>query len=116
GVRARFSAVARGPPAAPPSDGDSRMQPNGDPRVVVTGFGLITPIGTGVEAFWDSLKNGRSGVRRITQFDPTPLSSQIAGEVPKFDPGQYLNRKDARRMSRASQFAVAAAQLAGQEA
>jgi 3-oxoacyl-[acyl-carrier-protein] synthase II len=92
------------------------MQPNGDPRVVVTGFGLITPIGTGVEAFWDSLKNGRGGIRRITQFDPTPLSSQIAGEVPEFDPGLYLNRKDARRMSRASQFAVAAAQLAVQDA
>ncbi len=92
------------------------MQPNGDPHVVVTGFGLITPIGTGVEAFWDSLKNGRGGIRRITQFDPTPLSSQIAGEVPEFDPGQYLSRKDARRMSRASQFAVAAAQLAVQDA
>jgi len=92
------------------------MQSNGDPRVVVTGFGLITPIGTGVEAFWDSLKNGRGGIRRITQFDPTPLSSQIAGEVPEFDPGQYLSRKDARRMSRASQFAVAAAQLAVQDA
>jgi len=92
------------------------MQPNGDTRVVVTGLGLITPIGTGVEAFWDSLRNGRGGIRRITQFDPTPLSSQIAGEVPEFDPGLYLNRKEARRMSRASQFAVAAAQLAVQDA
>jgi 3-oxoacyl-[acyl-carrier-protein] synthase II len=92
------------------------MQPNGASRIVVTGFGLITPIGTGVEAFWDSLKNGRGGIRRITQFDPSPLSSQIAGEVPEFDPGQYMNRKEARRMSRASQFAVAAAQLAVQDA
>ncbi|HKY84574.1 MAG TPA: beta-ketoacyl-ACP synthase II [Anaerolineales bacterium] len=92
------------------------MQPNGNSRVVVTGFGLITPIGTGVDAFWDSLKNGRGGVRRITQFDPSSLTSQIAGEVPDFDPGVYLNRKDARRMSRASQFAVGAAQLAVQDA
>lgn len=92
------------------------MQPNGASRIVVTGLGLITPIGTGVEAFWDSLKNGRGGIRRITQFDPSPLSSQIAGEVPEFDPGQYMNRKEARRMSRASQFAVAAAQLAVQDA
>jgi 3-oxoacyl-[acyl-carrier-protein] synthase II len=92
------------------------MPPNGDPRVVVTGFGLITPIGTGVEAFWDSLRTGRAGIRRITQFDPSPLTSQIAGEVPDFDPGQYINRKEARRMSRASQFAVAAAQLAVQDA
>ncbi len=92
------------------------MQPNGASRIVVTGFGLITPIGTGVEAFWDSLKNGRGGIRRITQFDPSPLSSQIAGEVPEFDPGQYMSRKEARRISRASQFAVAAAQLAVQDA
>jgi 3-oxoacyl-[acyl-carrier-protein] synthase II len=92
------------------------MQPNGDSRIVVTGFGLITPIGTGVDAFWDSLKNGRGGVRRITQFDPSSLTSQIAGEVPDFDPGVYLNRKEARRMSRASQFAVGAAQLAVQDA
>src|SRR3990172_7180729 len=97
-------------------DGDDRMQPNGDARVVVTGFGLITPIGTGVEAFWDSLKNGRGGVRGITQFDPSPLSSQIAGEVPDFDPTLFLNRKEARRMSRASQFAVGAAHLAVQDA
>jgi len=92
------------------------MQSNGDSRIVVTGFGLITPIGTGVDAFWDSLKNGRGGVRRITQFDPSSLTSQIAGEVPDFDPGVYLNRKEARRMSRASQFAVGAAQLAVQDA
>jgi len=92
------------------------MRPNGDARVVVTGFGLITPIGTGVEAFWDSLSNGRGGIRRITHFDPSPLSSQIAGEVPDFDPAQYINRKEARRMSRASQSAVAAAQLAVQDA
>jgi len=92
------------------------MPPSGDSRVVVTGLGLITPIGTGVEAFWDSLKNGRSGVRRITQFDPSSLSSQIAGEVPDFDPTLYLNRKEARRMSRASQFAVGAAQLAVRDA
>jgi 3-oxoacyl-[acyl-carrier-protein] synthase II len=92
------------------------MPATGDARVVITGLGLITPIGTGVEAFWDSLRSGRAGIRRITQFDASPLPSQIAGEVPDFDPGQYINRKEARRMSRASQFAVAAAQLAVQDA
>jgi 3-oxoacyl-[acyl-carrier-protein] synthase II len=92
------------------------MPQKGDSRVVITGFGLITPIGTGVDAFWDSLRSGRAGIRRITQFDPAPLTSQIAGEVPDFDPAQYINRKEARRMSRASQFAVAAAQLAVQDA
>jgi 3-oxoacyl-[acyl-carrier-protein] synthase II len=92
------------------------MSADRDLRVVITGLGLITPIGTGIDAFWDSLKNGRSGVRRITQFDPSPLSSQIAGEVPDFDPATYINHKEARRMSRASQFAVAAAQLAVQDA
>ncbi len=92
------------------------MQASVDSRIVITGLGLITPIGTGVDAFWDSLKHGRPGIRRITHFDASALTSQIAGEVSDFDPAHYLNRKDARRMSRASQFAVGAAQLAMQDA
>ncbi|NLY29723.1 MAG: beta-ketoacyl-ACP synthase II [Firmicutes bacterium] len=81
-------------------------------RVVVTGIGVVTPLGIGKEAFWDGLANGRSGVRRITRFDPSELASQIAGEVPDFEPLNYMDRKDARRMDRFTQFAVAAAALA----
>ncbi|HHV93150.1 MAG TPA: beta-ketoacyl-ACP synthase II [Firmicutes bacterium] len=81
-------------------------------RVVITGVGVVTPLGIGKEAFWDGLANGRSGIRRITRFDPSDLSSQIAGEVPDFEPLDFMDRKDARRMDRFTQFAVAAAALA----
>ncbi|NLA57845.1 MAG: beta-ketoacyl-ACP synthase II [Firmicutes bacterium] len=81
-------------------------------RVVVTGIGVVTPLGIGKKAFWDGLANGRSGVRRITRFDPSDLTSQIAGEVPDFEPLDFMDRKDARRMDRFTQFAVAAAALA----
>jgi len=79
---------------------------------VITGVGVVTPLGIGKEAFWDGLANGRSGIRRITRFDPSDLSSQIAGEVPDFEPLDFMDRKDARRMDRFTQFAVAAAALA----
>lgn len=85
-------------------------------RVAITGVGMVTPLGLGTEATWDALLAGRSGLRRISRLDPNPYLCQIAGEVPDFDPGQYINRREARRMSRASQFAVAAAQLAVQDA
>ncbi len=79
---------------------------------MITGVGVVTPLGIGKEAFWDGLANGRSGIRRITRFDPSDLSSQIAGEVPDFEPLDFMDRKDARRMDRFTQFAVAAAALA----
>ncbi|NMB24700.1 MAG: beta-ketoacyl-ACP synthase II [Firmicutes bacterium] len=81
-------------------------------RVVVTGIGAVTPFGIGKDALWEGIANGRSGVRRITRFDASDLASQIAGEVPDFDPLQFMDRKDARRMDRFTQFAVAAASLA----
>ena len=81
-------------------------------RVVVTGIGAVTPFGIGKDALWEGIANGRSGVRRITRFDASDLASQIAGEVPDFDPLQFMDRKDARRMDRFTQFAVAAAGLA----
>ena len=59
-------------------------------RVALTGVGVITPIGTGKDAFWTGLMEGRSGVRRITAFDPTPYDTQIAGEIPGFDPTQFM--------------------------
>jgi 3-oxoacyl-[acyl-carrier-protein] synthase II len=83
-----------------------------DERVVVTGMGVLTPLGIGLGAFWEGLAAGRSGVGPITLCDPGDSPSRIAGEVPGFDPRQYLDLKEARRMSRASQFAVAAARMA----
>jgi 3-oxoacyl-[acyl-carrier-protein] synthase II len=83
-----------------------------DGRIVITGLGLLTPLGIGVEAFWEGLAAGRSGVRRVTTVDVSDLPSQIAGDVPGFEPRDYLPAKEARRVTRASQFAVAAARLA----
>lgn len=83
-----------------------------DQRVVVTGIGVVTPLGIGVDAFWNGLVEGRSGVGPITLFDASRLPSRIAAEVRDFDPRQYIEAKEARRLSRASQFAIAAARMA----
>ncbi|MDX1413442.1 MAG: beta-ketoacyl-ACP synthase II [Candidatus Promineifilaceae bacterium] len=84
----------------------------GRPRVVITGMGIISPLGHTKEENWDSLLKGRSGIGPITQFDPDGLPVTIAGEVKDFSPAKYMNFKEARRMSRVSQLAVAAAQMA----
>lgn len=81
-------------------------------RVVVTGLGVISPIGTGTEAFWQGLMTGRSGVRRVSTFDASPLESQIAAEVPDFDATSFMDRKEARRNDRFVQFAYAACRMA----
>jgi len=78
-------------------------------RVVVTGLGVISPIGNTVDEYWRNLLAGVSGAGRITTFDPTDLPVQIAAEVKGFDPGDYMDRKAARRMERFSQFSIAAA-------
>src|SRR5262249_228807 len=78
-------------------------------RVVVTGLGAITPIGLGVERFWENLCAGVSGVDRITSFDTTGLTMQVAAEVPDFDPRDFRDFKGGGGMDRCSQFAVAAA-------
>lgn len=85
-------------------------------RIVVTGMGAITPLGTGLRAFWEGLTGGRSGIARITRFDPSALDSQIAGEVRDFEPGAYMDRKEARRMDRFAHFAVAGARMAAEDA
>lgn len=82
---------------------------NTKPRVVITGIGAVSPLGSSVEKLWDGWIHGRSGVRQITQFDASDLPCQIAGEVPDFDPLVYLDRKDARRIPRSGQIAIAAA-------
>ncbi|HKX17014.1 MAG TPA: beta-ketoacyl-ACP synthase II [bacterium] len=85
-------------------------------RVAVTGLGVVSPIGTSAEAFWNALMEGRSGVRRITTFDPSLYDCQIAAEVVDFDPAAYLDRKEVRRNDRNVHFAVAAARQALDEA
>lgn len=89
---------------------------NGRPRVVVTGLSAITPLGTGVSQFWENLKNGVSGIRAIQSFDPSHLAVHIAGEAIDFEPERYLDRKEVRRLERSSQFAVAAARMAVEDA
>lgn len=86
------------------------------PRVVITGLGAVTPLGLTVQAYWDGLIHGRSGIRKITLFDASQMPCQIAGEVPGFDPSNYMDRKTARRMPRSSQFALAAARQAIEDA
>jgi 3-oxoacyl-[acyl-carrier-protein] synthase II len=88
---------------------DSRDE---DDRIVVTGMGVVTPLGIGLSAYWDGLAAGRSGIGPITLCDPGDSPVRIAGEVPGFEPREYMDAKEARRVSRASQFAVAAARMA----
>src|SRR6266480_3890679 len=78
-------------------------------RVVVTGLGMITPLGSTVEKTWDGIIAGRSGIGPITRFDATGLDTRIAGEVRDFDPLDYMDRKEIRRSDRFVHFAVAAA-------
>src|SRR4051794_24520502 len=85
------------------------------PRVVITGLGLVTPLGIGVDAFWQALMNGQSGVKTIQAFDATALPTRIAGEVRGFDCKQYVDKKERKNlkvMSRPTQMAVAATHLA----
>lgn len=78
-------------------------------RVVVTGLGMITPLGHNCCDNWSALVEGRSGTGRITLFDPTGYDSQVAGEVKNFDPTKYMDRKEARRADRFTQFVFVAA-------
>ncbi|HFQ93643.1 MAG TPA: beta-ketoacyl-ACP synthase II, partial [Anaerolineae bacterium] len=92
------------------------MDAQGRPRIVVTGMGVMSPIGHTLDESWESLLHGRSGIGPITQFDPGSLPCRIAGEVKEFKPGDYMNFKEARRMSRVSQLTVAAARMAVEDA
>jgi 3-oxoacyl-[acyl-carrier-protein] synthase II len=83
---------------------------------VVTGVGLVSPLGVGTEANWEALCAGRSGIGRITRFDPSQYSAQIAGEVKDFDPLQFINKKDVKKMDVFIQFAIAASQFAMDDA
>ncbi len=77
-------------------------------RVVITGLGIVSPVGTGIQTSWGNIQAGVSGITRISRFDPSPFASQIAGEVKNFDVSLYLNPKEARRMDLFIQFGLAA--------
>lgn len=85
-------------------------------RVVITGLGVISPIGIGKEAFWSSLVQGKSGIGPITRFDSSLFSSRIAAEVKEFYPEDFLGKKEVKRMDRFTQFGVTAARLAVEDA
>ena len=85
-------------------------------RVVITGIGVVSPIGIGKDAFWQSFKNGKSGISPITAFDPSEFTTRFAGEIRDFDPSQFIDIKRMKRMDRTSQFAVACAKMAAKDA
>lgn len=88
-----------------------------DRKVVITGLGLVTPVGIGKDAFWNNILAGQSGVGPITAFDASTFDSRIAAEIKDFEPKPYFkNPKDARRTDRFAQFAIAAAKLAIEDA
>ena len=89
---------------------------NLEKRVVITGLGAITPIGIGKDIFWQALLAGQSGIDKITHFDPSDYTTQFAGEVKGFDATEYMEKKEAKRMDRVTQFAVAATKLAFDDA
>lgn len=92
------------------------MAEHGRRRVVVTGLGLITPLGIGVGPAWKALCEGQSGIGRITRFDPTGYASQIAGEVKGFDPAAFIEKKEIKKMDTFIHYAVGASQMAVDDA
>jgi 3-oxoacyl-[acyl-carrier-protein] synthase II len=77
-------------------------------RVVITGLGIVSPVGNDIDSAWDNIVNGRSGIGRITRFDPSPFNAQIAGEVKDFDITQYMSAKEAKQMDTFIHYGVAA--------
>jgi 3-oxoacyl-[acyl-carrier-protein] synthase II len=85
-------------------------------RVVVTGIGCLSALGPDTASFWDGLIKGRSGISRLTRFDPTDFPSKVGGEIRDFDPGKFMDPKEAKRNDRYTQYAVAAARMAIEDA
>ena len=81
-------------------------------RIVVTGLGIISPVGIGLTTSWSNILAGRSGITKITRFDTSHFPVHIAGEVKDFDPAKYMDFKEARRRDRFCQMGVAAARMA----
>ncbi|MBV6470149.1 MAG: 3-oxoacyl-[acyl-carrier-protein] synthase 2 [Nitrospirae bacterium] len=91
------------------------MKRSASRRVVITGMGVVSPLGCTVDLFWHLLSRGESAVKPITSFDTSPFQACLAAEVQDFDPEDFLHRKQARRMGRATQFAVASAMMAARD-
>lgn len=85
-------------------------------RVVITGVGVISPVGNDAQTFWNSLQEGKSGIDRLTAFDASEYPTQIAGEVKDFNPELYMDKKEVRRTDRFVQFGLAAAKMAIEDA
>ena len=85
-------------------------------RVVITGLGAITPVGNNVKEYWKNLLNGVSGADRISGFDPSPFKTNFACEIKNYDPLDYFDRKEARRLDRFSQYGFVAAEEAMDDA
>jgi len=81
-------------------------------RVVITGMGVVSPIGTGLNIFWENVKKGKCGISKIENFDTTNYNVNLAAEIKDFDPKEYMDKKEAKRQDRYCQFAVAASELA----
>ena len=81
-------------------------------RVVITGMGVVSSVGVGAENFWNSIKEGKSGIKSVSRIDVSQMTTKVAAEITDFDPGEYIDKKEAKRMDRYSQFAMAAAKLA----
>ncbi len=81
-------------------------------RVLITGIGILTPVGIGCDAFWQGVRAGRSPVRRIDRFDPRQFRSQVAAQIDDFDPLAFMDSRAARRTDRFSQFSMAAGRMA----
>jgi len=87
-----------------------------DRRVVITGYGVISPIGIGIDDFWNSLASGKSGISKVSSFDASQFSTQICAEVKNFQPEKYIDKKKIRKMDRFSQLAFATAKIAIEDA
>lgn len=85
-------------------------------RVVITGLGCVTPLGTGKDEFWSNIKSGVSGIDKITNFDASTYQTQIAGEVKNFHPEEYISKKELKRLDKFAQFAIVSAKLAVEDA
>ena len=92
------------------------LNSNDHKRVVITGLGMVTPLGLDVASNWEALITGKSGIADITLFDASKFATRFAGEVKGFEPTNYINRKEARHMDRFAQLAIAASQEAVKQA
>ncbi len=80
-------------------------------RVVITGLGAVTSLGLGAENFWNSIKNGKCGISSIERIDVSDLSTKVGAEIKDFNPSDFIEKKEIKRMDRYAQYAVAAAQM-----